>query len=105
MADPHIQNLSIDSGQLHRLNALDSTKRVAGNLETLKSVHKQVKNPSLNNHMDIEIEEINDTRIQTGSKPVADTEKLITQTATQSKCIYSLFDINQNKFCNLLCDT
>ena len=58
MADPHNQNLSIDSGQLHRLNALDSTKSVVTNLETLKSVHKQVKNPCLNNHM--EIEEIND---------------------------------------------
>ena len=58
MADPHIQNLSIDLGQLHRLNALDSTKSVVTNLETLKSAHKQVRNPCLNNHM--EVDEIND---------------------------------------------
>ena len=54
MADPRVPNASIDSGQLHKLNALDNTKSVATNLEPLESVQKQMKNPCLNNHMKIE---------------------------------------------------
>ena len=58
MVDPRVPNLSIDSGQLHKLNALDNTKSVVTNLEPLESVQKQMRNQCLNNNM--EIEEIND---------------------------------------------
>ena len=58
MADPHIPNLTIDSGQLHKLNALNNTNSVVTKLELSESVHKQKKNLFFNNHM--EIDETND---------------------------------------------
>ena len=58
MADPHILNLTIDAGQLDKLNASNNTNCVATKLERLESVHEQKKNPFFNNP--IEIDETNE---------------------------------------------
>ena len=58
MVDPRPPNLSIDSGQLSKLNALSNTKSVVTNLEPLESAQKQTRNPCLTNNM--EIDEFND---------------------------------------------
>ena len=58
MVEPRLPNLSIDSGQLNKLNAFNNTKSVVTNLEPLESVQKQTRNPCLTNNM--EIDEIND---------------------------------------------
>ena len=54
MVDPRLPNLSIDSGQLSKLNALNNTKSVVTNLEPLESVQKQTRNPCLTNNMEID---------------------------------------------------
>ena len=54
MADPHIPNLTIDSGQLCKLNESNNTYSVVTKLELLESVHEQKKNPFFNNPMEID---------------------------------------------------
>jgi len=54
MADPHIINPTVDSGQLDMLSVKNNTNKDITKLFRLKSATKRQNNPSVTTYMDVD---------------------------------------------------